>query len=450
MTNKLGSRWFWSSLVATALLIAPALVSAQTPPSPAPGDPQQVGPPGPVPPQAPAPTTFPAKGPAPTQILLTPDTYLRFGFQGQAWINYQQALSDAGNYSLDLYLRRARFFAAAQFFGDLTVFVLFDTPNLGKAVQTGTGDTATVSKGFTPAIVQDMWGEIKLIGDELILTAGLMVVPFSHNGLQSTSSYLGLDVSNTAAVLAGTATSVLRDTGFQLKGYEMDDHLVFRLFVGSGLRQAAHDDDPVAHNAPRITGHVQYAILEPDVKGYVFQGMTYGRKKMLNLSAGFDVQKGDDVGTTTTNAYWAVSAAVSGNWPLSGESSPKGGDEIAYLAEFYHYDGGVPDATPPGTGAPTFAIPPQNDFDVEASYYNKELKLGVFGKFEMRKVSDGQSAAVKAAQNNLWIAGGIKYYLRESFCNFTLFYQRTQFSDAAAGAPDGTNQFVLQLQVYVF
>src|SRR5262249_12886416 len=209
-----------------------------------------------------------------------------------------------------------------------------------------------------------------------------------------------------------------------------------------------HAAAPVAHNMPRITGHVQSAILEPDVKGYVFQGMTYGRKKMLNVSAGFDVQKGDDIGMTSTNAYWAISAAVSGNWPISGESSPKGGDEIAYLAEFFHYDGGVPDTG--GSGAPTFAIPPQNDFDIEASYYNKELKLGVFGKVELRKVSDGQSAATKAAQNNLWIAGGLKYYVRESFCNFTLFYQRTKFNDAAAGAPDGTNQFVLQLQVYVF
>src|SRR5262249_11701476 len=309
-------------------------------------EPTQVGPPGPPPPATPVPTSFPAKGPAPTQILLTPDTYLRFGFQGQAWINYQQALSDAGNYSLDLYLRRARFFAAAQFFGDLTVFVLFDTPNLGKAVQTGTGDTATVNKGFSPAIVQDMWGEVKFLGDELMLEAGLMVVPFSHNGLQSTSSYLGLDASNTAAVLAGTATSVLRDTGFQLKGYEMDDKLQFRFFVGAGNRQPAHDDDPVAHNAPRVTGHVQYAILEPDVKGYVFQGMTYGRKKMVNVSAGFDWQKGDNIASTMThtNAYWAVSAAVSGNWPIAGESSPKGGDEIAYLAEYYHYAGGVPAA----------------------------------------------------------------------------------------------------------
>ena len=448
MTNKLGSRWFWSSLVVAVLLLAPALATAQAPPPPPPAEPAQIGPPGPVPPTTPPPQTFPAKGAAPTQILLTPDTYLRFGFQGQAWVNYQQALSDAGNYSLDLYLRRARFFAAAQFFGDLSVFVLFDTPNLGRAVQTGTGDTATVSKGFSPAIVQDMWGELKLMGDQLILTAGLMVVPFSHNGLQSTSSYLGLDISNTAAVLVGTATSVLRDTGFQLKGYELDDHLVFRLFVGQGVRQPAHDDVPVSHNMPRITGHIQYAILEPDVKGYVFQGMTYGRKKMLNVSAGFDVQKGDDVGTTKTNAYWAVSASVNGSWPLSGESSPKGGDEISYLAEFYHYDGGVPDAG--GSGAPTFAIPPQNDFDIEASYFNKELKLGVFGRVEMRKVSDGQSAAVKAANNNFWIAGGLKYYVRESFCNFTLMYQRTQFSDAAAGAPDGTNQFVLQLQVYVF
>src|SRR5262249_58364170 len=140
-------------------------------------------PPGPPLPPPPPPVQYPVKGPAGgTQILLGPEAWIRFGFQGQAWLNYQQALSTTGAYSLDLYLRRARFFAAAQFYSDVTVFVLFDSPNLGKALQTGTGDTATVSRQFTPAIVQDMWGEVKFLGDQLELEAGLMVVAFSHNG----------------------------------------------------------------------------------------------------------------------------------------------------------------------------------------------------------------------------------------------------------------------------
>src|SRR5215467_15014145 len=106
MTKKLGSRWFWSTLVAAAILLAPLMAAAQvTTQPPEVVTPPQGPPPGPPPPPPPPPTQYPAKGPAGgTQILLGPEAWIRFGFQVQAWLNYQQALSPAGNYSLDLYL----------------------------------------------------------------------------------------------------------------------------------------------------------------------------------------------------------------------------------------------------------------------------------------------------------------------------------------------------------
>src|SRR5215510_10430673 len=75
MAKRLGSRVFWSSLVATALVLAPLVALAQAPPPPAPApppaqapppppppaEPIQVGPPGPPPPTTPVPTSFPAK-----------------------------------------------------------------------------------------------------------------------------------------------------------------------------------------------------------------------------------------------------------------------------------------------------------------------------------------------------------------------------------------------------
>jgi hypothetical protein len=456
------------------LLLASAAALAQTPPpdQTAPPPPPEVQPVPPAPPpEAPKPVvTYPTMGKA-HELMVSENTWFRFGVQIQAWARYMQsptktATGDEGGYSLDLYLRRSRFFVVAQLLKGVSALVLFDQPNLGSATLAAAATETTaavISKNFQPAIVQDAFGEVKFYGDAFMLEAGLMVVPFSHNGLQSTSSYIPLDVANTAAVLLGTATSVLRDTGFQLKGYELDDKLEWRLFVGSGLRQPAHDTAPIAHNAPRITAHVQYQFMDPDYKGYVYSGMTYGKKKLLGISAGFDFQKGDDIGSTTTNPYYAISAGVFGAWPLGGDANPKGGDELAFEAEYYRYDGGVPfpaDATKLPTflagltctaGLSCAAIPKQNDFNVELGYYNKDSSFGVFGKFEMAKLDEAdQSKALGVAGSKLWFGGGLKYFILENVCNFTLFYQRTQFPDADDTKINGINTFVFQTQLYYY
>jgi len=412
--------------------------SAQSPPTdqptpgPVTGEPTVSATPAP---QPPPPPTYPTMGKAGTQIMIGPESWLRFGFQAQMWAHYQQALSPAGNYSLDYYLRRARLIAAAQFFKDVGMFIMFDSPNLGKAVQTGTGDTATVSKGFSPALVQDAFGEVKFAGDAFMLEAGLMDVPFSHNGLQATASYLALDLGNSAAVLVGTSTSILRDTGFQLKGYAFDDKFEWRLFTGSGLRQPANGDNPVAHNMPRVAAHLQYQFLDPDNKGYFYSGMTFGRKKIVGASAGFDFQKGDHVGGVSTDPYLAFSAGLFGALPLASDASPQGGDELAWMAEGYYYDGGK-----------TFpSIVKQIDLNAELAYYNKG-GFGAFGRFETKRVSDD----VNKAQNTIQFGGGLKWFIHESFCNFTLAYNRDQRPDVAPGAPKGTNQIILQLQTYYF
>jgi hypothetical protein len=451
MTQPLRFLGPWAvSLLAAAPLLASASASAQPPPTdqpaagPVPGEPTVSAPPPPPaplplppPPSPPSPTvTYPMMGKGGTQLMMGPDTWLRLGFQAQVWGQYQQALSPAGNYSFDYYLRRARLIAAAQFFKDVGMFIMFDSPNLGKAVQTGMGDTATVSKGFAPTIVQDAFGEVKFAGDAFMLEAGLMDVPFSHNGLQATTTYLALDLSSSAAVLVATATSILRDTGFQLKGYAFADKFEWRLFTGSGLRQPARGDNPVAHNGPRVAGHVQYQFLDPDNKGYFYSGMNFGRKKMLGASAGFDFQKADNVGGVSTDPYVAASFGLFGDFPLAGDASPQGGDEVAWLVEGYYYDGGQ-----------TFpAIVKQMDLNTEVAYYNKALGFGAFGRFETRRVSDDANKAL----NTLQFGGGLRWFIRESFCHLTLAFNRDQRPDAAPGAPKGTNQFVLQVQTFYF
>src|SRR3981081_2965123 len=86
----------------------------------------------------------------------------------------------------------------------------------------------------------------------------------------------------------------------------------------------------------------------------------------------------------------------------------------------------------------------------EAAYYSKDLHLSFFGKFEMRKINSDYDATIKAANNVMWIAGGLKYYVAEQLMNFGLQYERIQFPDAPDGAQAGTNNVTFQMQVLLY
>ena len=72
----------------------------------------------------------------------------------------------------------------------------------------------------------------------------------------------------------------------------------------------------------------------------------------------------------------------------------------------------------------------QTNYLAEAAYYNHGGRFSIFGKYEMRKISDEYSGALQAGQNQYWAAGGIKYYLAPfNLYNFALQYERNQFTD---------------------
>lgn len=430
---------FRSKLVAALLLLL--LLSsealAQTPPpaeAPPAAPPDQAAPLPPSPPP-PGPEKYPRIGKN-RELYLAKDIWLRAGMQAQVWYDYAQSSTKVGDsdggYSENFFLRRARFIGAASFFDDFYVYVILDAPRIGQAVQTGTAMAPVVNKFGTGALVQDLFGEIKLYGDQFMLTAGLMFIPFSRHVLGSSTTRLGIDTAFTGALVPNTSGS--RDTGFQLKGYLLDDHFEYRVGVFSGARQVANGSNPVAHNAPRVTGYLQYNLLDTE-KGYVYPGYNYGKKKILGIGAGFDFQKND---SPQTDAYAAFSATVYGSYPLAGDANKDGGDEIAFEAMYQHYDGGG------ATGAvPTLLA--QNDFNVDAQYYNKDLSLGVWGKFEIQKFADDPNTV----GDTTWVGGGLKYFVRETYCNFTLAYFRAIFPNKPATRND-TNELTLQMQVYLF
>jgi len=126
-----------------------------------------------------------------------------------------KANGDPGDYSKNLYLRRSRFFFGGGIGKDITYFLLLETPNLGLASLNADG---SVSKNFVPFAFDDAFLDYK-VNKYLSFQVGLFTLPFSHNLLQSTATYVSIDISAVSAAIIGvTQTQILRDTGVECFG----------------------------------------------------------------------------------------------------------------------------------------------------------------------------------------------------------------------------------------
>jgi Phosphate-selective porin O and P len=464
MIHRSTGRHAWSASLVTSLFMLAAgagTASAQTqpagdeqpppeesqPPAPAQTPPEESQPPAPV--QAPPPsdpettpvvsrpaTLFPTMGKT-NELVLGENFFLRPGLLLQGWTELLQdrlVQTDGtdGEYQWNTYLRRARVFFAGGVFKKMTFLLLLEAANLGRA---NTAMDGTTSKGFNTLTFQDAFLSLN-IHPAFTVQAGLMLTPFTRNILQSTSTYTTLDVLTTSATfLAQTQTSALRDTGLQLKGQLLEDHFEYRAGVFQGIRQSTLQDGAQGGKNPfRFTGYLQYNFLDPEV-GYVFNGSYYGHKRVFGIAAGFDYQKLDG---NETDAYWATSATVFASIPLNGD--PKsGGDEVAGLVQFLHFDPGTSVMPPPAPGG----IAEQNDIAAELGYYNRAFKTSVFGKVELRTHSD---EVFEPADLRIF-GGGLKYFLAEAAANVTLAYNRIETPNAVEAMFNPVNQLVMQIQL---
>src|ERR1700693_3357717 len=175
--------------------------------------------------------------PARAQVVVKVNDTVNFrlGFQLQAWADYNQDPISEG-YSQNFFLRRVRFLLAGNLAKNVSFFFQTDNGRLGNAPK-------DLAVGF---LVQDAFGEWKVFGnDQFILDAGKMLVPFTRNALQSTSSHLALDGGTWTFLQDAGAGNGLqgdagRDLGFQFKSYLAGDHLEIRAGVVDGVRAPAN------------------------------------------------------------------------------------------------------------------------------------------------------------------------------------------------------------------
>jgi len=434
MTNQFRSPLWSASLVASALMLASVTAGAQAP-QPPPEQPPPPPPPAAAPAVEPgAPISYPMMGKN-HEIMVAENVWFRFGLQAQVWFDSLQSAipkpdGSDGGYANNMYIRRARILLGAQVFKNVSMFFQTDSPNLGRA--TGLGGAAG-NKNLGGFILQDAWGQIKF-DQALYLRAGLIIVPVSRQLISSTTTFLTLDIGKTTGIASGpTGELNTRDTGLEITGFFLEDHLQYRLGVWSGIRNpqgtGTPPDPPLgATNAPRFAGFVQYNFFDPEVTTFVYTGQGFGKRKVLAVAAGFDFQN-----NINSDPYYAFSGSVFVDYPLAGDANKAGTDAISGLVQFFHFKG---QSTAP-------AIAEQNDLLAEVAYYNKDYNIGVFGKFE------GQFPTADGAIKQFWFGGGFRYFIQENIMNFTLAYERSQFSNAGA-TRNSTNEFTLQMQFYYY
>lgn len=330
-------------------------------------------------------------------VTVNEDVNFRLGVLGQFqadWLE-EAGTGDAPN----LFIRRMRLIFGGQVAHNVSFFVETDAPNLGKKLPGG--------KNVTPQLIlQDAYGEVR-VQKWLAVDAGLMLVPFSRNSVQSAATLLTIDYGPyTFAQSAPTQCTAGRDTGIQARGHVLGSRLEYRVGAFQGAHRA--DLDP----SVRFTGRAQYEFLEREGTGYFYTGTWLGTKRVAAVGAGFDHQ-GD------YTAY-DVDAFL---------DHPAGPGAITAMAAYNHFHGG---ATLPTLGEHQVVL-------FETGYYLPPLKLMPVVQFSHRNAATGAIAS-----ETRWSVG-LNYWVSRHNANVKTAYARI---DPDRASP--RNEFTVQLQLFYF
>ncbi len=389
--------------------------------------------------------------PARAQVVVKVNDTVNFrlGFQLQGWGEYLQDPVSEG-YQQSFKIRRVRLILAGNIAKDVSFFFQTDNPNMGATVGTA---TKALNAGF---LVQDAFGEWKVLGnDYLILDFGKMLMPFTRNSLQSTSSHLALDGGTwtflQSAPLQGDAG---RDLGLQIKSYLAGDHLEFRGGVFDGFRAPANAGGAGSRNPPRFVGRLVYNFFDTE-KGYVPVGTNLGKKKILAIGGGYDTQGGFTSPATSTTpegkGYEAYGGDFMIDWPFGPGDAKTGRDAVTAHVDYIHYDGGCR-ANAAGVVQSNCLIPglpKEEEVFTDLGYFSHVLNIQPFVRFEALRFKDPS----RQTGNIRRYMGGLNYYVTPAAQNLKItaaFERIVPNTKPATAAIKNTNHFVLQLQFYYF
>ncbi len=325
---------------------------------------------------------------------------LKIGFLAQPEFEALDTPDGTGR-STNIFLRRLRVLFGGKISDRWTFFVDTDSPNLGKATtQAGTKDAGDI-------YVQDAYFTYAQNG-LVMVDAGLILVPLSHNHNQSAATLLPVDYGPYTFTESGPLGSrVGRDYGVQLRGYPFGQHVEYRLGAFQGVRGTD------ARNSLRVAGRAVWYPFAADT-GFFYGGTWQGTKRIVAIGAGFDTQKG----------YHSYAAGVFVEHPLNG-----GRQGVTAQVDWTRLDG--------GPFLPTLAK--QDVLLVEAGFHLFKGRVSPVAQFSKKTFADPLTP-----DQYIWQAG-VAYWMAGFQRNIKMTAGR-QHTD---GLPDRT-QVLAQLQLFYF
>lgn len=230
------------------------------------------------------------------------DISLSVGYWAQAWYQYVSDYDtdeddDPDDCLHDFMIRRSYFSIKGTATSELSFFVHFASDKIGQK------DVDDSGLGLGSGIaVRDAWATYKVFGNDLMVQAGRMYIPFTRNyGTTSTKALLTTELDwGQAGIRSGIfyPSKVGRDDGVTIWGNVFQDKLQYRLMAGEGMEDYKKDDPATpekneAYGNPddklRFAGRISYNLLEPETTWFN-KGTSLGKKSVLAIGAGFDYQ----------------------------------------------------------------------------------------------------------------------------------------------------------------
>jgi len=262
------------------------------------------------------------------KISFSEKGFIDIGALVQAQYRIEQDAAGSGkDPSNDFLLRRARIQLGGQFNDNISFFLDTDvsystgpgtTPNL----PTGTGGASPTATGVYNGIyLLDALATYKF-AKELMIDAGLMLMPMSHNSLTSGAKYA--TVNNFPTYFSPNSQRGTRDVGVELRGLVLDDRLYYRLGVFNGVQSRATvpavvGPPAVAANpginpgdAPRFAGTFRFNIAGKE-DGYAFCQVCFAKSPIVSIGVTANYQANAFRGTAPTGPGTSVTTGM-GSW----------------------------------------------------------------------------------------------------------------------------------------
>ncbi len=235
------------------------------------------------------------------------DVSLGVGYWAQGW--YQYVDPEGGEEIHDFMVRRSYFSVKGTATPELSFFMHYAADRIG---QQGL-DNSGMGLG-TGLAVRDAWVTYKVLGNDLMIQAGRMYIPFTRNyGTTSTKALLTTELDwGQGGIRSGIfyPSKVGRDDSVTLWGNVLADKLQYRLMAGEGAESStANPDDNL-----RFAGRVSFNFFDTET-GWFNKGTNLGQKKILAIGGGFDYQQ-DLVWSGNQDDYTAYTADIHMDMPM--------------------------------------------------------------------------------------------------------------------------------------